>query len=352
MMYGGYQNTIGGYGGFGYDTSHVKKDDIIPTIVTAAQRGDLAAVRRLVNADIRQLNATQRWTEVDFKASGFTKEWEWHGLAPLATAARAGHPAVVRFLLNAGADPTLEGCPEDNVYLDAYKAQAERLKAMKATGQRAGGGQRPPRWPAATPATLEQCGRLLSAAAPFWTRASYASSHFSKARSDSGYSNAPTDAAALQAALAAVPAVHEPGPTSEATQDSSSLSVSKRKREMDSAKPSGTAQRLAKKPSAGTGWPWPLPPPLDEPIDDDEPGPNDLNNDVSPQARRTALQHQLWAAAEQRQAEERLERRAKQNEQIVRCQCGSEAAQACATGSCGTCCLGPCKRHKLLGSKE
>ena len=65
MMYGGYQNTIGGYGGFGYDTSHVKKDDKIPTIVTAAQRGDLAAVRRLVNADIRQLHATQRWTEVD-----------------------------------------------------------------------------------------------------------------------------------------------------------------------------------------------------------------------------------------------------------------------------------------------
>ena len=106
------------------------------------------------------------------------------------------------------------------------------------------------------------------------------------------------------------------------------------------------------KAAAEAGTAWNLPPALDEPLDDDEPGPDDLDNDVSRQARSNALQHQLWAAAEQRQAEERLERRAKQNEQIVRCQCGSEAAQACATGSCGTCCLGPCKRHKLLGSKE
>ena len=57
---------------------------------------------------------------------------------------------------------------------------------------------------------------------------------------------------------------------------------------------------------AGTGWD--LPPALDEPLDDDEPGPDDLDNDVSRQARSNALQHQLWAAAEQRQAKERRER--------------------------------------------
>ena len=181
-----WSNTIGGYGGFGYDTSHVKKDDKVPAVVTAAQKGDLAKVRQLVKADIGVLNATQRWTEVDFKGSGFTKEWEWHGLTPLATAARAGHPAIVRFLLDVGADPTLEGCPEDNVYLDAYKAQAEGLKSR---AQQAAGG----RATTATSEQSEQCGRLLSAAAPFWSRASYASSHFSKQRSDSGWSNTPTE---------------------------------------------------------------------------------------------------------------------------------------------------------------
>ena len=68
---------VEGYGGFGYDTSHVKKDDKVPAVVTAAQKGDLAKVRQLVKADIRVLSATQRWTEVDFKGSGFTKEWQW-----------------------------------------------------------------------------------------------------------------------------------------------------------------------------------------------------------------------------------------------------------------------------------
>ena len=32
------------------------------------------------------LNASKRWTEVDYKMSGFTKEHEWHDLTPLAKA--------------------------------------------------------------------------------------------------------------------------------------------------------------------------------------------------------------------------------------------------------------------------
>lgn len=113
-----------GYGGFGYDMFGVPKDDPEPAIVLAAARGDLAGVEKIVeeawDADSSKqeqgstvattspqqdaarrvrlaVNKTKRWTEVDhFKASGFTKEWEWHGLTALAAAARAGRAEVGR----------------------------------------------------------------------------------------------------------------------------------------------------------------------------------------------------------------------------------------------------------------
>ena len=41
--FGSLEFQMYGYGGFGYDTSHVPKDDPDPAIVSAARRGDLLA---------------------------------------------------------------------------------------------------------------------------------------------------------------------------------------------------------------------------------------------------------------------------------------------------------------------
>lgn len=268
---------IYGYGGFGYDTSHVKPDDVQPEIVQAAKNGDLGRLMRVVErarahpelvapdayhgpqrggrwakkrarraagaatkagtggqltpeALLRcTVHATRRWTEVDYKMSGFTKEWEWHDLTALSAACLAGHDAVVAYLLaDCLADPTLEGCPQDDVYYDAARACEAGAKALSenlaVVGHRrpvakTGGlqqasrtldpdGHRSPEEAAANAlrrlAGFKRCIALVAAVAPFWTRAAYANSRFSPERVSSGFPNLPTDLAALRSAVGAV----------------------------------------------------------------------------------------------------------------------------------------------------
>eukprot|EP00656_Telonema_subtile_P022442 TRINITY_DN23580_c0_g2_i2.p1 TRINITY_DN23580_c0_g2~~TRINITY_DN23580_c0_g2_i2.p1 ORF type:complete len:297 (-),score=38.64 TRINITY_DN23580_c0_g2_i2:4-894(-) len=242
-----------GYGGFGYDTSHVEPDEPEPALVGAAKQGELGLITALVEQEsaaglgdrvrivgltsdagqllngqegkvvatanangrvgvdvgqetakllkptnlevvecleLRQLlNQSRRWTEVDYKMSGFTKEYEWHDLTPVAAAAMHGHPHVVRYLLLTGiADPTLEGCYSDDEIVSAFKAatvQSYSNNGVKAEDR-------------------DQCQKLLAAAEPFWGKAAYSGPQYSAARAKSGFSNSPSNTEDLKAAIEAV----------------------------------------------------------------------------------------------------------------------------------------------------
>ena len=189
-----YDFYTNGYGGFGYDTSHVPKDDRKAEITKKSEEGDLNAVKRIVQAATEKdkvINTARRWTEVDYKASGFTKEYEWFDLTPLATAARKGHDDIVQYLLEQGADPTLEGCPEDDVYLNALKAANEALGRAMAGRNRASCNK--PR----------RCVDLLSIAEIFWNKSSYSSSSYGATKRQV-YSNRPKDMNLLLESLSEV----------------------------------------------------------------------------------------------------------------------------------------------------
>ena len=217
-----------GYGGFGYDASHVPRDDPTPPIVVEAGKGNLTKVKFLVEGtpekplDATQkrciLNVSKRWTEVDYKASGFTKEWEWHGATPLIAAARNGHADVVEYLLRNGADPTLQGCVRDDVHWDAFSAADKSIRLEDGT--------KAEKWMVSYPDIVNDeslsseqaakrlhqvgnngkrhCIRLLNSAKPFWNPASYSSSHYSKSRESCKFSNKPKNMTHLIEALDAV----------------------------------------------------------------------------------------------------------------------------------------------------
>jgi Ankyrin repeats (3 copies)/Zinc finger C-x8-C-x5-C-x3-H type (and similar) len=137
-----------GYGGFGYDTSHVPRDEEHSALYIAAKDGDLAKVQqallavvgRHMNEDetcptsavnnnmlrVKILNHARRWTEVDCMMSGFTKEYAWFDRTPLMIAIVQGHAAIVKYLLQQGADPTLAACPREDYYHVRAAQEAER----------------------------------------------------------------------------------------------------------------------------------------------------------------------------------------------------------------------------------
>jgi len=185
-----------GYGGYGYDTSHVPRDEAKPELVKHVEEGNLQAVRDVVESVAttsheeknKLLNYARRWTEVDYRMSGFTKEYEWFDLTPLATAALKGHHNIVQYLLEQGADPTLEGCPSDNVHLDALQAANKKLGSAFDSGNRA------------TWNIPRRCVDLLSVANFFWNKAAYSGSGYSQTKRVI-FSNRATNMEHLQQAL-------------------------------------------------------------------------------------------------------------------------------------------------------
>ena len=179
-----------GYGGFGYDTSHVPKDEPRSELTKAAMAGEFAEVKSIVEAakavsDEEKnsvINHARRWTEVDYKMSGFTKEYEWFDITPLAYAAVAGFDNIVQYLLEEWADPTLSGCPTEDQSSDAFKAASIGAQHGK-------GGKR--------------CAALLEAVKPFWKEAKYAGVRYNK-KSRQKFANAPTDFEGMLDALGAV----------------------------------------------------------------------------------------------------------------------------------------------------
>jgi hypothetical protein len=217
---------MNGYGGFGYDTSHVKSDGNHSALALAAKNGNLGAVQSLVLQSLSRrvlLNQARRWTEVDYRASGFTKEYEWFDLTPLALAASHAHSDIVKYLLLEGADPTLKGCPSDDVHMTAlgaaknsqttnqrFMAQFENVDSISTysyTSCLPPAGEEPMVWAATLlckKSRILNCIALLEAADPFWKAASCSHSRFGRERATSGYSNKPSDHRGLVNALEAV----------------------------------------------------------------------------------------------------------------------------------------------------
>ncbi|KAL7548726.1 hypothetical protein ACHAWF_011990 [Thalassiosira exigua] len=169
-----------GYGGFGYDTSHVPRDEAKSELTQEVERGNLAAVRQIVE------DAASK-SEEEKQMSGFVNEHEWFDITPLATAASKGRHEFVQFLLEQGADPTLRGCPYDDVYWNALEAANHMLlRAERTAGPR-------------------RCVDLLKVANLFWEKAAYSGPHYSNNRKL--FSNRPTTGEGLARALTEVPSI-------------------------------------------------------------------------------------------------------------------------------------------------
>jgi hypothetical protein len=146
-----------GYGGFGYDTSHVKKDEPRSELFNQASAGNLSEVKRIVEG-------AENVSEEE-KSKVINHAFD------ITLAALKGHEEVVQYLLEQGADPTLSGCPHADTVLDAFQA---------ARGTR--------------------CNALLEAVKPFWERAKYAGVHYD-AKSLKKFTNSPTDVNGMLRAL-------------------------------------------------------------------------------------------------------------------------------------------------------
>ncbi|KAL7524624.1 hypothetical protein ACHAXR_000654, partial [Thalassiosira sp. AJA248-18] len=95
-----------------------------PEITKAVARGDLAAVQKIVDAaadKIKTINHARKWTEHNLayysSEDNPSSVTEWFDVTPITTAAMRGHDEIVQYLLQQGADPTLKGCPKDDIEL-------------------------------------------------------------------------------------------------------------------------------------------------------------------------------------------------------------------------------------------
>jgi len=130
--------------------------------------------------------------------SGFTKEWIWFDLTPLAAAATLGHHEIVEYLLQQGADPTLRGYPKEKGTMDALEAAKQNLDYETRQGNTNG----------VKCNNAQRCVDLLTVANLYWDKASYSNPHYStKARAV--FSNTPTNYQLLQGALEFVPDISE-----------------------------------------------------------------------------------------------------------------------------------------------
>lgn len=100
-----------------------------PDISKAVARGDLASVQKIVDSaaaisseeKTNVVNHARRWTERNIayiseeNPNGVA---EWFDVTPVTLASMRGHDAIVEYLLQQGADPTLKGCSFDDVIME------------------------------------------------------------------------------------------------------------------------------------------------------------------------------------------------------------------------------------------
>lgn len=160
-----------GYGGFGYDSSHVPPDEPPSALVKKVMYDSLEGVKRIVQKATKKkkaqvINHARRWTEVDYKMSGFTREYEWFDATALCHAAVRGNDEIVQYLLEEGADPTLMGCPTEDIQVCALQAAEAKLQTEERINSSSEHRSRALR-------EAKRCVDLLQAAKPFWEDAPY-----------------------------------------------------------------------------------------------------------------------------------------------------------------------------------
>ena len=103
-----------------------------PPIVEAAREGDTNRITEILDEDARAVNDRRMRKEIS-ERNGYDKEWTWRDDTPLIAAARSGHSAAVKLLLERKADPFLEACPLDDVHVNAAAAVKMSISVCRGT---------------------------------------------------------------------------------------------------------------------------------------------------------------------------------------------------------------------------
>jgi hypothetical protein len=172
----------------------------------------------------------RRWTEAEEKW-GYDKSWEWFGDTALHAASREGESACVRYLLEQGADPTLESMVREDTSETPAKSARLRPSSIWADSDLPNVVQA--KLALRRSAECETVRALLAAAGAFWKRCNYSSPHYSVTRKNA--TNRPSDAEGLCAALLAVPPPAEP-PAEEVALMVAKLEAAERERGQKQAK--------------------------------------------------------------------------------------------------------------------
>ncbi|KAL7551491.1 hypothetical protein ACHAWF_014674 [Thalassiosira exigua] len=185
-----------------------------PALTKAAARNDLAAVRAIVSAasaagddeKANAVNCARIWTErspayeSEENPAGTTK---WFDVTPITVAAMRGHDAVVEYLLASGADPTLKGCPKDDVEPD-YDRDAALIDSPELHMNAFEAASKLSR-------KIRCCRRtqdLLMVVKPYWKRVIYSGSSAARHKR-TVFSNEPLNASWVADALGEVPPLKE-----------------------------------------------------------------------------------------------------------------------------------------------
>ena len=89
-------------------------------------------IKGILGEDMGTVNDRRMRKEIS-ERNGYDKEWTWWDDTPLIAAARSGHAAAVKLLLESKADPMLEACPLDDVNVNAAAAVKMSLAVCKGT---------------------------------------------------------------------------------------------------------------------------------------------------------------------------------------------------------------------------
>jgi len=198
------------------------RDESDSYLVQAVKSGNLHEVKSLLDdfppsspEQVLRVNEARKWTEVQEKM-GYDKSWTWFGDTALIAAARLGNLEMIRILLLAGADPTLESCPIDDEYENPLKAANTRKEkyeqelkkiedgslSLNGSDLEMDAGKRVESLLNCV-SKLTKVVDLLKIVEGFWIKTSYSSAHFTKDRikAFSSNPNQPKDVEALRKTL-------------------------------------------------------------------------------------------------------------------------------------------------------
>ena len=103
-----------------------------PPIVEAAREGNVDRIKAILDAGTGAVSDRRMRKEIS-ERNGYDKVWVWQDDTALIAAARSGHTAAVKLLLERKADPLLEACPLDDVNVNAAAAVKMSLCVCRGT---------------------------------------------------------------------------------------------------------------------------------------------------------------------------------------------------------------------------